>query len=142
MSLPSRIDPVHSGSGKPNAAVDSYLAAQPEKVRALLEKLRGTIRQAAPDAEEIISYRIPAYRYHGLLVFFAAFKNHCSFFPGSLSVIKKMAAELESYPVSRGTIRFTVEQPLPAALVKKMVRERVRQNLEKVKLKAKKHTKS
>jgi uncharacterized protein YdhG (YjbR/CyaY superfamily) len=121
--------------------VDSYLALVPEKMQLLLQKLRQTIRKAAPDAEETISYGMPAYRCHGVLVYFAAFKNHCSFFPASGTLINEMKNELKGFKTSKGTIQFTVEKPLPASLVTKMVKARVRQNLEKEKEKAKKKSK-
>ena len=115
--------------------IDSYLAAVPQDMKPVLEKLRQAIKQAAPEAEEVISYGMPAFRYHGMLVYFAAFKNHCSFFPASGLLIKEMATELAAYKTSKGTIQFTIDKPLPAALVKKMVKMRVKQNLEKEKLK-------
>ncbi|MBS1553039.1 MAG: DUF1801 domain-containing protein [Bacteroidetes bacterium] len=111
---------------------DSYLALQPEKVREVLEKLRQTIKSSAPEAEEVISYGLPAFRYHGMLVYFAAFKNHCSFFPGS--IVEKMKNELKNYKTSKGTIQFTAEKPLPAALVKKIIKARVKENLNKKKI--------
>lgn len=115
--------------------IDSYLAAVPQDMKPVLEKLRHAIKQAAPEAEEVISYGMPAFKYHGMLVYFAAFKNHCSFFPASGLLIKEMATELAAYKTSKGTIQFTIDKPLPAALVKKMVKMRVKQNLEKEKLK-------
>ena len=114
--------------------IDSYLAAVPQDMKPVLEKLRHTINQAAPEAEEVISYGMPAFKYHGMLVYFAAFKNHCSFFPASGLLIKEMATELAAYKTSKGTIQFTIDKPLPAALVKKMVKMRVKQNLEKEKV--------
>lgn len=111
---------------------DSYLALQPEKARDVLEKLRQTIKSSAPEAEEVISYGLPAFRYHGMLVYFAAFKNHCSFFPGS--IVEKMKNELKNYKTSKGTIQFTAEKPLPTALVKKIVKARVKENLNKKKI--------
>ena len=113
--------------------IDSYLAAVPQDMKPVLEKLRHTINQAAPEAEEVISYGMPAFKYHGMLVYFAAFKNHCSFFPASGLLIKEMATELAAYKTSKGTIQFTIDKPLPATLVKKMVKMRVKQNLEKEK---------
>ena len=113
--------------------IDSYLAAVPQDMKPVLEKLRHAIKQAAPKAEEVISYGMPAFKYHGMLVYFAAFKNHCSFFPASGLLIKEMATELAAYKTSKGTIQFTIDKPLPATLVKKMVKMRVKQNLEKEK---------
>ena len=107
--------------------VDSYLAAVPPEARAALERLRKIIRAAAPQATEAISYGMPAYKYHGALVYFAAFKNHCSFFPGTSS-LAAYRHELERYETSKGTIHFTPDHPLPAALVRRIVRARVKEN--------------
>lgn len=108
--------------------VDAYLAAVPQDKRAVLEKLRKTIMAAAPKAEECIRYRMPAYKYNGLLVFFAAFKNHCSFFVGSKTILKPLKKELKDYNTSAGTIHFTPDKPLPATLVKKIVKARIKEN--------------
>jgi uncharacterized protein YdhG (YjbR/CyaY superfamily) len=108
--------------------VDDYLAALPPKERAVLQKVREAIRSAAPQAEEVISYRIPLYKHHGHLVGFAAFKNHCSLFVVNSAVRDQFAKELEPYKAEGTTIRFTVENPLPAALVKRIVRSRVAEN--------------
>jgi uncharacterized protein YdhG (YjbR/CyaY superfamily) len=107
--------------------VDDYLAALPDEARATLEKIRKTIKAAAPKATEVISYQIPMYKYHGMLVGFAAFKNHCSFFPGA-KPIATHKDELKAYETSKGTIRFPIGKPLPAALVKKLVKARIAEN--------------
>lgn len=107
--------------------VDAYLAAVQPEQRAALEKLRTTIRAAAPQAEECISYGIPGYRLNGYLVGFGAGKNHCSFYPGA--VVQELKAELKNYDLSKGTIRFQPDKPLPATLVKKLVKLRVVRNL-------------
>jgi len=107
--------------------VDEYLAAVPKEARAALEKLRRTIKAAAPMATETISYQMPMYKHHGMVVGFAAFKNHCSLFPGS-GVMDAYKKELKDYETSKGTIRFTIDKPLPATLVKKLVRDRIKQN--------------
>jgi uncharacterized protein YdhG (YjbR/CyaY superfamily) len=117
----------------PARDVDAYLAALPKEVRTTLEKLRKAIKAAAPMAEETISYGIPAFKYHGPLVFFAAFKNHCSFFAVGKSLIEKLSGELEPYDVSGTTIHFSPQNPLPAALVKKIVKARIAQNESRVK---------
>jgi len=105
------------------AAVEAYLAAVPEPARTTLEKLRATIRAAAPKAAtEAISYSIPSFQYKGGLVAYAAFKNHCSFFPMGARAIEEFAGELEGFRVSKGTIQFALDKPLPAALVRKMVK--------------------
>jgi uncharacterized protein YdhG (YjbR/CyaY superfamily) len=112
----------------PVETVDDYLAGLPEKERAVLEELRQVIRSAAPQAEEVISYRIPLYKHHGHLVGFAAFKNHCSLFVTDSEVPKQFAEDLEPYEVKHTTIHFSVENPLPAALVKKIVKARIAEN--------------
>jgi len=99
--------------------VDDYLAVVPEPARSTLQRMRTAIRSAAPaETTETISYRIPAFNYKGPLVWFAAFSNHCSFFP-TASVIKAYENELKGYKTSKGTIQFPVDKPLPTALVKK-----------------------
>ena len=106
--------------------IDDYLAKLPDQARAALEKLRKTIRAAAPKATEGFSYGIPAFKLHGRpLVSYAALKNHCSFFPMSPAVIDAHRKELEPYDTSKGTIRFSVDKPLPAALVRKLVKARI-----------------
>jgi len=117
--------------------VDDYLAALPEEARATLEKIRKTIKAAAPKATEVISYQIPMYKHHGMLVGFAAFKNHCSFFPGAKPVAT-FKDELKAYKTSKGTIRFPIGKPLPAALVRKLVKERIAENEERLSEKLKK----
>lgn len=109
--------------------VDEYLAGVPEPARSTLNRVRAAIRSAAPpEATEAISYRMPTFRYKGLLVGFAAFSNHCSFFPMSLSVMEAFKNELKDFHTSKGTIRFPVDKPLSAALVKKLVKARIAQN--------------
>jgi uncharacterized protein YdhG (YjbR/CyaY superfamily) len=125
---------------KPGATpqtVDDYLAALPEEARATLEKIRKTIKAAAPKATEVISYQMPMYKYHGMLVGFAAFKDHCSFFPGA-NPVATFKDELKAYKTSKGTIRFPIGKPLPAALVKKLVKARVAENEERAAEKDKK----
>jgi uncharacterized protein YdhG (YjbR/CyaY superfamily) len=111
----------------PARNVDEYLAGVPKEARATLEKLRKTIKAAAPMASEGISYQMPMYKQHGMVVGFAAFKNHCSIFPGS-AVMDAHKEELRKYDTSKGTIRFPADKPLPATLVKKLVRARIREN--------------
>jgi uncharacterized protein YdhG (YjbR/CyaY superfamily) len=106
--------------------VDSYLAALPEAPRAALEKLRQTIRAAAPEATEAIAYEMPTFRDDGrFLVSYAAYKHHCSLFPASGAVREALGDELKPYFSGKGTIRFTVDKPLPAALVTKIVKVRL-----------------
>jgi uncharacterized protein YdhG (YjbR/CyaY superfamily) len=111
--------------------IDDYLATLPDNVRDMLEKLRQTIKAAAPKAEEVISYNMPAFKYHSMLVYFSAFKNHCSLFPANSSLVAKMKEELKPFRTAKGTIQFTVDKPLPAALVRKIVKLRVKENEER-----------
>jgi uncharacterized protein YdhG (YjbR/CyaY superfamily) len=109
--------------------VDEYLADVAEPAHSTLQKIRAMIRAAAPkDATEAISYGMPAFKYKGSLVGYAAFKEHCSFFPMSGTLIEEMQADLSKYKTSKGTIQFPVDKPLPAALVKKLVKARVLEN--------------
>jgi uncharacterized protein YdhG (YjbR/CyaY superfamily) len=111
------------------AEVDAYLARVPEPARTTLEKMRAMIRAAAPkEATEAISYRIPSFQYKGALVWYAAFKNHCSFFPMDLSLLEQFAEELKGYKTSKGTIQFPVDKLLPKALVTRIVKARVALN--------------
>ena len=106
--------------------IDEYLAGVPEPARGTLNKIRAAIRSAAPpEATEAISYRIPTIKYKGPLMAFAAFTKHCSLFPMSYAVIGQFQNELKAFDTSKGTIRFPVDKPLPAALVKKMAKARV-----------------
>lgn len=115
--------------GSQAAGVEDYLAKVPEPARTTLEKLRATIRSVVPpDATEALSYGMPAFRYKGALVAYAAFKNHCSFFPMQASLIDEMTDELKNYRTAKGTLQFPLDKPLPAALVKKMVKARIAEN--------------
>jgi uncharacterized protein YdhG (YjbR/CyaY superfamily) len=106
-------------------SIDEYLDRQDAAQRAALEKLRRAIKSAAPRAEECIAYQIPAFRYDGkVIVYFGAATNHCSFYPGA-HPIAEHKAELTAYRTSKGTIRFQPEAPLPAALVRKLVKTRI-----------------
>lgn len=108
------------------ASVEEYLAGVPARQRAALERLRRTIRAAAPEATEGIAYQMPAFKAYGRwLVGYAAFREHCSFFPMSGAVVEDFAAELAGYSTTKGSIHFTPEHPLPAALVKRMVLARL-----------------
>jgi len=120
---------VHDSSAKNATApktVDEYLAAVPGPALSTLNKVRATIRSVAPaETTEVISYGIPAFKTtKGMLVWYAAFSDHCSLFP-TASVIKKFKDELKDFRVSKGTIHFPVDEPLPAALLKKMVKARI-----------------
>ena len=110
------------------AAVDAYLAKVPVDLRRALQELRAVIRKAAPRAEEVISYRIPAFRQNGMLVYYAAFRDHRSFFIGSVATRRTFAAELEAFAAGKGTVRFTPERALPTGLVTRIVKARVAEN--------------
>ncbi len=110
-------------------SVEEYLAALPDGPRAALEKLRDTIKAAAPEATETISYQMPAFRLHGrFLVWYAAFRDHCSLFPASGRVLEAHREELKPYLSGKGTLRFTVERPIPATLVDRIVKTRIQEN--------------
>ena len=107
--------------------VDEYLVRVPEPARATLNKIRAAIRSAAPrEAAEVISYGIPAFKHKQVLIWFAAFANHCSLFP-TAAVIDEFKDELRAFTLSKGTVQFPIAKPLPSALVKKMVQARVAQ---------------
>jgi len=109
--------------------VDGYLAGVPEPARSTLQRVRAMIRSVVPpEVTEAICYRIPMFKYNGILVGFAAFSKHCSFFPGSATVTETFKNELKAFHTSKGAIRFPVDKPLPAALVKKMVKARIAEN--------------
>jgi len=114
------------GSDAPKS-IDEYLARVPEPARSTLNKIRAAIRDAVPrETTEIISYRMPAFKYKQVLVWFAAFSDHCSLFP-TASVIDAFKGELKSFSTSKGTIQFPTDKPLPNALVKKLVKARLAQ---------------
>jgi uncharacterized protein YdhG (YjbR/CyaY superfamily) len=108
--------------------VDEYLSGVPPKFRKELQKLRRTIRAAAPGAEETISYGMPAFRLDGMLVYYAAFKDHLSFFVGSAKTRTQFAEEFKPFESGRGTLRFTPDQPIPPGLVRRVVKARVAEN--------------
>ena len=117
-----------SAKKKPET-IDEYLGNMRPDHRKTLQKLRQTIRTAAPKAEECISYGIPAFRLdRRFLVFFGAWANHCSFYPGSSRTLKKFRSDLKSFQITKGTIRFSPDNPLPHALVKKLVKARIAEN--------------
>jgi uncharacterized protein YdhG (YjbR/CyaY superfamily) len=119
---------------KKPTTIDECLARASDEHRAALEKLRRLIHKIVPKAEECISYQLPAFRLDGrLLVAFAAWKNHCAFYPCSGKVIDSFKEELEGFQTSKGTIQFTPEKPIPTSLVKKIIRARVSENAGKSK---------
>jgi len=114
------------------ASVEEYMAAIPPDYREALEKLRATIKAAAPEAKETISYQMPAFRDQDLLlVSYAAFKDHCSLFPMSKQVIEDNREALAQYATGKGTLQFDVDSPIPAALVKRIVKARLAENAER-----------
>jgi uncharacterized protein YdhG (YjbR/CyaY superfamily) len=117
--------------------IDEYIAGFPNDVQAILEKIRMTIRKAAPEAEETISYQIPTFTLHGNLVHFAAFKNHVGLYPAPRGD-ETFKDELSAYEGGKGTVRFPLDEPIPFALITKIVKFRVKKNLERAKAKGKK----
>ncbi len=112
------------------SSIDDYIAGFPESVQNKLQELRAAIKVAAPDAEEKISYQMPAFAQKGILVYFAAHKNHIGFYPTS-SGIEKFKEELSTYEISKGAIRFPLDKSIPYELVKKIVSFRLQENLNK-----------
>jgi uncharacterized protein YdhG (YjbR/CyaY superfamily) len=108
--------------------IDEYLSRLSDDKRRALEKLRRTIRAAAPKAEECISYGLPAFRLGRMLVAFGAARNHCAFYPMSSTIVGAFESELRGYSTSKGTIRFSADKPLPATLVRKIVKARIVEN--------------
>ena len=117
--------------------IDEYIAGFPQDVQEILEKIRATIRKAAPDAEEAISYQIPTFILKGNLVHFAAFKKHIGFYPTPTG-IEKFKDELSVYEGAKGSVRFPLDKPMPFGLISKIVRFRVKENLERAEAKGKK----
>ena len=115
---------------------DEYIAMFPANIRDILQKLRATIKKAAPDAEEVISYKMPAFKLNGMLVWFAVNKEHIGFYPTASPIIA-FKKELANYKTSKGAIQFSIEKPLPLKLVKDIVQFRIKENLNKLKLKKK-----
>lgn len=116
-------------------SVDEYLAHQPEEIRELLEDLREIIKKAAPRATERISYNMPAYDLNGVLVYFAGYKGHVGLYP-TASGIKAFQEEIAKFENSKGAVRFPLDRPLPKTLITRIVKFRLKENLEKAKRKA------
>jgi uncharacterized protein YdhG (YjbR/CyaY superfamily) len=110
--------------------IDEYIESFPNDIQATLSELRQAVREAAPQAQEAISYQMPAFKQNGILVYFAAFKTHIGFFP-TASGVETFKEKLSAYETSKGTIRFPIDKPLPLELVKEIVRFRVKENLDK-----------
>jgi uncharacterized protein YdhG (YjbR/CyaY superfamily) len=115
--------------------VDEYIATFPKEVKQLMEDMRRAIKTAAPDAEEMISYGMPAYKQYGILVYFAAYKNHIGLYalPTGHQAFK---TGLSVYKTGKGSVQFPLDKPLPLSLIKKIVKFRVKENIERVNLKA------
>jgi len=132
---------MRNSSGPAPTTVTEYLAAVPEPARSTLRKVRATIRANVPrGATECISYGIPMFKHNGMLMGFAAFAKHCSLFPGA-APIAALEKELKSFRTSKGTIQFPVDQPFPAALLKKLLRMRIAENKDLAKKKTAKKSK-
>lgn len=113
-------------AAKPSATIDAYLAKVPEPFRAALEKLRAQIHAAAPEAVETIAYQMPAFKLDGKpLAYFAAFRDHCSWFPVGGKALDAMPEAVKAFRTAKGTLQFTPDRPLPAALVRKLVKARI-----------------
>lgn len=115
-------------------SIDAYIAAFPDETQRRLQEMRATIRAAAPDAQEKISYQMPTFYLYGNLVHFAAHKNHIGFYPAA-SGIQNFQLELSKYVTSKGAVQFPMDKPLPLALIRKIVKFRVAENLRKVQAK-------
>ena len=114
----------------PIKTIDAYIAQFPSEVQSVLHELRKVIREAVPDAEEKISYQMPAFYLHGNLVYFAAYKNHIGFYP-TASGIEAFKKELSAFKGAKGSVQFPIDQLLPFELIKKIVRYRAKENLNK-----------
>lgn len=119
------------------ATIDEYIAGFPPAIQAILQKIRSTIREAAPDAEEAIKYRMPTFTLKGNLVHFAAFKHHIGFYP-TPSGTEEFRKELSIYKGAKGSVRFPLDQPIPYDLISKIVKFRVKETLDKAAAEAKK----
>src|SRR5215207_4704305 len=117
--------------------IDKYIAGFPKDIQEILEKLRATIRKEAPDAQEIINYGIPTFTLNGNLVHFAAFKKHIGFYPTPTG-IEKFKKELSVYEGSKGSVKFPLDKPIPFDLISKIVKFRVKDNLERAEANGKK----
>jgi len=110
--------------------VDEYFSSFPANIRDILELMRNTIKQEAPNAQEVISYNMPAFKANGVLVYYAAHQGHIGFYPTS-SPIEVFKSELSAYKFSKGAIQFPIDKPMPVDLIRRMVRFRVQQDAEK-----------
>jgi uncharacterized protein YdhG (YjbR/CyaY superfamily) len=120
---------------KPNN-IDEYIAGFPKDTQVILEEIRATIKKAAPDAEEVISYQMPAFKYHGILVYFAAYKNHIGFY-ATATGHKEFDKELSKYKQGKGSVQFPLDKPMPLDLISSIVEYRVMENIERTEMKLK-----
>lgn len=118
--------------------VTEYISSLPAKSKVVVKELRKIIKEAAPEAEEVISYNIPSFKYEGGLVYYAAWKDHISIYPRTAALEKALKKELAPYAASKGTLKFPLSEPMPFDLITKIVKIRVQENMHKVKGKAKK----
>jgi uncharacterized protein YdhG (YjbR/CyaY superfamily) len=117
------------------STVDKYIASQPERVQAALRRVRSTIRKALPTADEVISYKIPAYRVSsGTVLYFAGWKQHYSLYPVGEGLLEKFKEDLEPYEVSKGTIRFPLSEPVPVKLIERIAKFRERETIARTKI--------
>jgi len=117
--------------GRTFKTVDGYLDALPEPAHSTLRHVRAVIQSVVPkETTEVISYGMPMFKFNGMLIGYAAFKNHCSLFPTGSGVIEMFAKDLKGYKTSRGTIQFPSDEPLPDAVIRKIVKQRVKENRE------------
>ena len=117
--------------------VGEYIASLPAKSKSMLKEMRKIVKEEAASAEEVVSYGIPAMKLHGMLVWYAAHKEHIGFYPGS-SAIEIFKNDIKGFTTSKGTIQFPYEKPLPEALIRKIVKHRVKENMAKASVKKKK----
>jgi uncharacterized protein YdhG (YjbR/CyaY superfamily) len=118
-------------SKKHFATVDEYIASFPKEIQKILESIRQTIRSSAPNAKETVSYQMPTFRLKGILVHFAAHKNHIGFYP-TPSAITEFSKKLSNYKFSKGSIKFPLKEPIPLDLIKEIIEFRVKENKEKI----------
>jgi uncharacterized protein YdhG (YjbR/CyaY superfamily) len=118
--------------------VDEYISAAPENARKRLKEIREAVKEVVPGADEVISYNMPAFRFHGILLYFAAHAEHIGFYPGNSTLINVFKDELKDFETSKGTIRFPKDKSLPVNSIKKIVKIRANENMERSKAKSKK----
>jgi uncharacterized protein YdhG (YjbR/CyaY superfamily) len=118
---------------------DEYFSTFPKNIREKLEKIRLVIKEVVPEAEETISYNMPAFKFHGILVYFAGYKGHIGLYPGDSKTIVIFKDQLKGFETSKGTIRLPLDKALPLSLIKTIVQFRAQTNLEKINLKLKKN---